>query len=323
MPSKNWKEVVAADEAARHAEAARTIADIQRRKSAKYGTGRALHRKGLVVAPAEFEVLGGLPAHATHGLLAAAGRYPASVRLSNGGVDVKSDRMPDIRGFAFRVHGLPLQPSALGGQTEHQDFSLINQAAFAFPTSHHFFGLVAAGAQSPGAVLKWVFKTFGFFGGLKKIKTMKATFGKPFPGFAAQTFGSTLPVSCGPYAVKWRLKPVNGQPAPVDCADWGADFLRQLQAGPLHYELQAQFFEDEARTPIEIGDQEWLEADAPFLTVAKLTVKAPPADAAWQQQAEAGTYDPWQALAAHRPLGEVQRARKVVYFASQQGRGAA
>ena len=29
-----------------------------------------------------------------------------------------------------------------------------------------------------------------------------------------------------------------------------------------------------------------------------------------------------QALAAHRPLGDVQRARKVVYFASQQGRGA-
>ena len=40
------------------------------------------------------------------------------------------------------------------------------------------------------------------------------------------------------------------------------------------------------------------------------------------QDIEATVIDPWQALAAHRPLGDVQRARKVVYFASQQGRGA-
>lgn len=38
---------------------------------------------------------------------------------------------------------------------------------------------------------------------------------------------------------------------------------------------------------------------------------------------EAAVFDPWQALAEHRPLGDVQRARKAVYFASQKGRGAA
>ena len=37
---------------------------------------------------------------------------------------------------------------------------------------------------------------------------------------------------------------------------------------------------------------------------------------------ERGIIDPWQALAAHRPLGEVQRLRKVVYFESQKARGA-
>jgi hypothetical protein len=38
---------------------------------------------------------------------------------------------------------------------------------------------------------------------------------------------------------------------------------------------------------------------------------------------EAAVFDPWHALVEHRPLGEVQRARKVVYFASQRQRGAA
>ena len=41
------------------------------------------------------------------------------------------------------------------------------------------------------------------------------------------------------------------------------------------------------------------------------------------QEIEGTVIDPWQALAEHRPLGDVQRARKVVYFASQKGRGAA
>ena len=43
---------------------------------------------------------------------------------------------------------------------------------------------------------------------------------------------------------------------------------------------------------------------------------------AFADQVEGCVIDPWQALAEHRPLGDVQRARKVVYYASQRGRGA-
>jgi integrase/recombinase XerC len=39
------------------------------------------------------------------------------------------------------------------------------------------------------------------------------------------------------------------------------------------------------------------------------------------QAVEASVFDPWHALAAHRPLGEVMRARRVAYFASAQARG--
>lgn len=35
---------------------------------------------------------------------------------------------------------------------------------------------------------------------------------------------------------------------------------------------------------------------------------------------EQAAFDPWKALAEHRPLGDVMRARKVVYFESQKGR---
>ena len=103
MPSTNWKEVVAPDEVARHAEAAKGIAEMQRRKSARFGSGRALHRKGLLVTTGELEIAPDLPAHARQGLFALAGRYPLWLRLSNGSVDVQSDRVPDSHGLAFRV----------------------------------------------------------------------------------------------------------------------------------------------------------------------------------------------------------------------------
>jgi hypothetical protein len=235
---------------------------------------------------------------------------------------VQSDRRPDIRGFAMRVFGVSGE-SALGGLTDHQDFSLINQTKFAFPNSKLFFGLVLAAGKSPGALLGWMFKTFGPLGMLAQIKKMGGTFNKPFTGFATEPFASVLPLSCGPHAVKLRLLPPPGLSARAEASsNWGADLTAQAAAagGELRYRLQMQFFVDEARTPIEDASVEWLEVDAPFIDVAELRVQAPSSDPAFLAQVEAGSFDPWQALAVHRPLGEVMRARKVAYFASQQAR---
>ncbi|WP_458232414.1 catalase [Roseateles sp. P5_E8] len=318
-----WKEVISADEAARHAEAARAMADMQKRKDEHFGAGRALHRKAVAAVRGRLRVLDGLPAHARHGLFATPGEHEVWVRLSNGAMDKQSNRRPDIRGFAMRVFGVDGE-SALGGRTDHQDLSLINQTAFAFPDSRHFFGLVLAAGNGPAAVLAWVFKTFGLVGGFKQLKRLAATAGKPFSGFATEAFASTLPISCGPAAVKLRLLPPSALKPRADVnGDWAGDLAAHAAAGPLRYRLQLQFFVDEARTPVEDASVEWTESVAPFVDVAELTLAAPSADADFAAHVEAGVFDPWQSLAAHRPLGEVMRARKVAYFASQQARGAA
>ena len=90
----------------------------------------------------------------------------------------------------------------------------------------------------------------------------------------------------------------------------------------MKYRLQLQFFVDEARTPLEDASVEWTESVSPFVDVAELTLEAPSTDVDFIAHVEAGVFDPWQALVAHKPLGEVMRARKVAYFSSQQGRGA-
>ena len=88
-PSTGWKEVVAPDEAQRFAGYARQFAELQARKSQKYGKGRGLHRKQLTAARGQLEVLGDLPAFAAQGLFVQPGSYEVRVRLSNGGMDTR------------------------------------------------------------------------------------------------------------------------------------------------------------------------------------------------------------------------------------------
>lgn len=135
-----------------------------------------------------------------------------------------------------------------------------------------------------------------------------------------------MPMACGPYAVRVRLVPSasNGAATPGAQADWGADFSARLRQQSLQWELQLQPFVSEATTPIEDASVNW---PSPYVTVATLTLPsqdtASAAGMALAEKVEGAVFDPWQAMAAHRPLGDVQRARKVVYFASQKARGAA
>jgi hypothetical protein len=93
----------------------------------------------------------------------------------------------------------------------------------------------------------------------------------------------------------------------------------RLADAPLDYDVQVQFFVDEQSTPIEDASVAW---DAPYETVGRLTIGRQKPDPAFAAEVEAAVFDPWNAKAEHRPLGEVMRARKVAYFASQQHRNA-
>jgi hypothetical protein len=323
--STDWQEKIAPDEEQRYAGYAKQFAQIQVRKSARWGPGRALHRKQLTAAHGTLEVLDGLPSYARHGLFAKPRDYDVWVRLSNGGMDRAPDEAPDVRGFALRVLGVEGE-SALGGPAKSQDFTLINQESFAFPGADDFVQFVVAASQGKGELFKHVFRRHGLLGGPLLLARMIKAAGRPFSGFATEPFFSAAPVANGPYAMRVRLVPAatNGTAALDATKDWAADFCARLAQRPLHWDLQLQYFADEKTTPIEDASVSW---PTPYTTVARLML--PKQDTSSPQgrelldKVEACVIDPWQALAAHRPLGDVQRARKVVYFESQKGRGAA
>ncbi len=326
QPSTDWREDIAADEAERFQAYADRFIEIQKQNSAKFGNGRGLHRKQLLALKANFEVLSDLPPYAKQGLFAKPAKYDAWIRLSNGGMRVQSDSAPDIRGFALKVRGLN-GPGALGSTTDHQDFLMINLPAFSSPKSKEFVELVSALAKGPLAVLGHLFGKYGFSGALKRMKKAKESFGKPFSGFSTEKFYTAAPLKCGPYACRVRMLPASSQPDPSAKENWAADVKRRVANGDLVHEFQLQFFVDEQTTPVEDASVDWPESEAPYVTVARLTIPKQSVEGPdfekFQTEVETSAFDPWGALEDHRPLGDVMRARKYVYFASQKTRGAA
>ena len=82
-----------------------------------------------------------------------------------------------------------------------------------------------------------------------------------------------------------------------------------------------QFFVDDARTPIENAMVEWTKEVSPWQTVARIRI--PPQsvdDPARISRCEQMAFNPWHALAEHRPLGGMNRARREIYRALSEFR---
>lgn len=321
-PSTAWREVESPGEAERLEALAQAMADMQRGVSARVGVGRALHRKGQGVLRARLDVDAEIPAWARHGVFAAPRSFEVLVRLSNASALLQKDSVKDIRGFAWKVLGVE-GDGALGAPVTSQDFLCINQETFGMKDAGDFVALALAVAKGPGAVLVHMVKTYGWsvFGRLKQLAT---TVNKPFHGFLVETFSTTLPIACGPYAVRLRIVPrTRSTETPTA---WRDDVKARLAAGEAVFDVQLQPFVDEASTPIEDASVAWDEAKSPWTKVGTLTVLQQSLDDAEgvkrAAEAEQGRFDPWNALAVHRPLGHIMRARKAAYFASQKARGA-
>ena len=303
-PSTDWAEDIGVDEAGKFERQAELIRAAHRLTSARNGKGRFLHRKPLLSATARFEVLPDLPPEARFGVFAQAGTRDALVRLSNGSFHIQANTAPDIHGFALRVLGA-VGPGALGGMTDHQDFLLINHDRFNAIDSDAFVEVATLAARGQLTALWTLLRRHGPRGLLDRLNDLRQTMSKPFAGYAAETFNTVVPHAVGPYAAKLLIEP--GAIAPMTGRDPGADIVARLEAGPIPYLVKLLFYTDQRATPIEDHRAVW---SSPLQTVGKLTLLAPADNEALQ-------LDPWGGLAEHRPLGEIMRARKAAYRASQ------
>jgi len=300
---------------------------------------RAVHAKGQALLKGRLQVSDGLPQELAHGLFAAPATYEALVRFSSPPAEQLPDTVSTPRAIAIKILGVSGARVAESEEQHSQDFLMVNGPAFTSPGPKGFLRstklLAATTERMPrtkaviSAALRGgerLLEAAG--GGSGKIKGMG---GEPQTHPMGETFFSQVPFRFGPYVAKFCLRPVSAtlqalDGAPVENSeDSQRDAIQEALAGgraDLVWELCAQLCRDEETMPIENASVEWPEEQSPFIAVAELHV---PPQVSWDDAESPGVEDrlafsPWHALEAHRPLGALNRARKVVMAASRAHR---
>jgi hypothetical protein len=326
MPAQDWKEQIPEDEAKRFEEYGAYLVELQKQRATNGSVDRALHAKANLGVLAELEVLPDLPEEARVGMFAAAKRYPALVRFSNGAGRRQSDRKLDVRGMAvklFGVDGKKVIPGMEDATT--QDFLAIRTSSVPMRDAAEFMAIVRA-STTPALLPLRLIGGLGLRRGLRVIKSALAGLKAPQSSLAATSFYSALPIKYGPYAVQYAFV-AQEAPSPlklVDPTHLGDDLAKRLRDKAVVYDMKIRFYTSETATPIEDASVEW---SSPWIAIARLTLPvqdpASPRGKRVEELVEKLGFDPWHAREDLRPLGNIMRARNVAYRVSTQARGSA
>ena len=119
-------------------------------------------------------------------------------------------------------------------------------------------------------------------------------------------------------AVKYSVRSCS-DPKIKTHADKGQNFLSEnmgehLRQGAACFDFLLQFQHDPESMPIEDASVIWDETLSPFIKVARINIHQQPFTSIKNTRAcEQMTFNPWQSVFAHQPLGGINRTRKPVY----------
>ncbi|AFD27311.1 catalase family protein [Deinococcus gobiensis] len=294
---------------------------------------RSVHSKGHGLLVGELEVYEGLPERLAQGLFARPGRYPVVMRFSTPPGDILPDTVSTPRGLALKIVG-PEGAEMVDGHAGEvtQDFVFLNSPEFGQKDAAGFMKgqkpiqlTVNAPEEIKVAASLGARVADSLTGGKGKLSPMlRQLGGHPYTHPLGETFYTQLPHRWGDYVGKLSLAPVSahlrrlkGQPIKVLGE---IDALRDNIAAVIaqeggEWELRVQLSVDEKKMPIEDASVLWDESLSPFLPVARIRIAAQ--DSARPNKLVYGddraSFNPWHAQAAHRPLGNVMRARRAAY----------
>lgn len=303
---------------------------------------RAVHAKGQALLDARLDVLDGLPPEFAQGLFAVPGQYRARVRFSSPPAEQLPDTVSTPRAIAIKVIGVDGVRVPESEEQHSQDFLMVNSPAFTSPGPRGFLRaskLLAATTERMPRTKAVVSATLR--AGERALEavgadsgTLKSMGGQPQIHPLGETFFSQVPFRYGPYIAKFSLRPrspellaLSGEALPNE-ADAQRDAIQQVLAHattPLVWALCAQLCRNAQTMPIEDASVVWSEEESPFQPVALLQIGR---QISWDddtapQVEDRLAFSPWHALQDHRPLGALNRARKVVMAASRAHRSAA
>ncbi|MFL1463282.1 catalase family protein [Roseococcus sp. DSY-14] len=330
-------ETPAPGEAAAEESLRRSMRSIQETTLADHGHPlRPVHAKSLGLLMGELEVLDGLPPEYAQGAFARPGRHQAILRLSTIPGDMLDDDVSSPRGLALKVLEVPGERLEEARDGATQDFVMANAPAFAAPGPEGFAGNLALLAATTDTGQGWKKAVSAVARAMQAAvgpsTTLSLLGGHPATHPLGETFHSQVPFRHGAYVAKYSLAPASpalralaGREVPLDRPNALREAVIAFFADQeAEWELRVQLWRDAASMPIEDASVEWPEAESPHVPVARLRVPPQPAwsEARARQVDDGLAFAPWNGLAAHRPLGALNRARRRAYGEAAAWRGA-
>ncbi len=323
-------------------EIAATMKDIAGKIGARQRhTVRAVHAKSHALLKATLTVENGLSEELRQGLFAQPGSYGTIMRFSTNPGDILSDHISSPRGLAIKIVDAQgeMVPSHAGEVT--QDFVLVNAKAFETKDAQGFLKnlKVLDKHANDSEALKQVVSTTARIAEnvLETVGGESVTlknFGHPATNPLGETYATLIALRHGDYFGKVALVPVSPNlvelhkkhlPNASNRDAIKEEFARFFQENEAKWDVRVQLCTDLETMPVEDGTVEWDETESPYVTIATLTAK--PQDVysdprrVWVD--EQLSFNPWHCLAAHRPLGNLMRARFKAYELSSKFRHAA
>ncbi|MEB0045298.1 MULTISPECIES: catalase family protein [unclassified Pseudomonas] len=297
----------------------------QHRENTRYL--RDAHAKAHGCVNADVQVLPDLLPELRQGVFAEPGKtWQANIRLSNGNAYPQFDSIRDARGMAIKLLNVPgVQLLNKQPHSGEQDFVMFSHPNFFVSDVAEYRQNVAA--QAEGQTLTAFFPSLDPRSWqVRHLFIALATLSPPPSSATQTTYFSVSPYKFGTANAKFRVAPDPQRCPPYTLPKQNQDlpnFLRSalnqqlsIDRVPACFVLQIQRQDPQKYMPIEDTSIEWLERDAPFETVATITLPAQDFDTpALNLSCDNQSFNPWFGLEEHRPIGGINRLRKAVYEA--------
>jgi hypothetical protein len=291
---------------------------------------RGQHAKATGCVTAEFRIADDVPSDLRHGVFRQPGRtFSAIVRFSNSQGTFEKDGAGTARGLAIKLLDVVGTRAVEGDGDGTQDFLMVDHPVFPFPNPKAYvetmrrkdiplIGDVVAGIHlklfEPNEAKivtdirgKWVASPL-------KIKYWSGT---PFwLGPAAEEGGHAVKYSAVSRQADRTAKPDDPEDLPDDYLTQA--LARDLSTQEAVFDFKVHLQTDPVGMPVEDVSVEWDEQKSPPVTVATLRIAPQKVDGSGDlaTRCESVSFNPWHALVEHRPMGGMNRLRKVVYQAS-------
>ncbi|WP_251359204.1 catalase family protein [Kangiella sp. TOML190] len=291
-----------------------------------YGEGetvqRDAHAKTHGLVKAKFKVVDDLPDELRYGVFAEPKSFDAVIRFSASSQLAQPDTEAQPHGMAIKLLGVEGKKLLKGMEdAKTQDFVMINFPTFFVADLETYIEterVVSAASAGKTADLEGELKVFA-----KKnpqaVTIAEKMAANPFNNPFEAQYWSQTPYRLGPNAIKFSAKPITGSSNKKPKGELGPLYLREAMIDTISnktvkFEFLVQVQKDPDKQPIEDPTVEWKESDTKPIRVA--IIEIPVQDISSDKNlmvAEQLSFAAWHSLPEHRPLGSMNRARRVVY----------